>query len=47
LEFDYYPKHALILMEIEFKSIDEANKFKIIGKEITGTKKYKSKNLAE
>jgi CYTH domain-containing protein len=47
LEFDYYPKHALIIMEIEFKSKKEANNFKIIGKEITGVKEYKARNLAE
>ncbi len=47
LEFDYYPKYSLITMEIEFKSIEEANSFKIIGKEITGIKKYKSRKLAE
>lgn len=47
LEFDYYPKHALIVMEIEFKSIKEAENFKIMGKEITGLRKYKAKNLAE
>ena len=34
-------------MEIEFKSISEANKFHIKGKEITKRKKYKSRNLAK
>jgi CYTH domain-containing protein len=47
LEFDYYPNYDMITMEIEFKSIDEANKFHIKGKEITGRKKYKSRNLAK
>jgi CYTH domain-containing protein len=47
LEFDYYPKNALIVMEIEFKNMNEAKNFKIIGKEITKARKYKARNLAE
>lgn len=47
ISFDYIPKHALIIAEIEFKSPREAFNFKTHMKDITGEKKYKTRNLAE
>lgn len=40
--------HGLIIAEVEFKSVEDANKFTIpdwMGSEITNNKTYKNKNL--
>ena len=47
LEFDYYPKYSLIVMEVEFNNIKEARSFNFNGREITGIDEYKNRNLAE
>jgi CYTH domain-containing protein len=44
---DYYPKYSLIIAEIEFKSLKEAENFNEKLKEITGKKEYKNRNLAK
>jgi CYTH domain-containing protein len=44
---DYYPKYSLIIAEIEFKTLGEAECFKENMKEVTGIEKYKNRNLAE
>lgn len=46
-EFDYFPKHKILTVEIEFKTIKDAKKFKINAKEVTKIKKYGSKQLAK
>lgn len=46
IEFDYYPKHSLIVAEIEFHSLFEAKKFRTNMKEITGFQEYRNKKLA-
>jgi CYTH domain-containing protein len=47
IEFDYFPKYSLITAEIEFESINQAEKFKSHMNEITAVDEYKNKNLAE
>ncbi len=46
LEIDFYSFWDLVVAEIEFDSIKEAEGFKAIGKEITSEVEYKNKNLA-
>ena len=45
--FDYYPKHSLIVAEIEFENEKTANNYKTKMKDITGVKEYKNRTLAE
>ena len=46
-EIDYFTDRELILGEIEFRSLDEANSISLPGKDVTEDKQYKNKNLAK
>ena len=47
VEIDYYKKISLMTCEVEVENRDELDKIPNLGKEISGNKKYKNKNLAK
>ena len=47
MTFDMYKDRDLIVAEVEFKSIKEAEGYQALGKDVTSESQFKNKNLAK